>query len=186
MQSMLRATCNVANTIMMISALAAYLATLCFLAAMAWAGWMDLSTMKIRNEIIVFLLAAYAALAPLAGISVAEIGWNAAAAMSVFSAMFLFFCLGWIGGGDAKLASVVTLWIGADHALDYLVYTALFGGALTLIIIQFRSIGLPARYKGTSWIARLHATKSGVPYGAAIAAGALSIFPHTAWVTALS
>ncbi|WP_308494330.1 A24 family peptidase [Microvirga aerophila] len=171
---------------MMISALAAYAASLCFTAATAWAGWMDLSTMKIRNELVVFLLAAYAALAPLAGVSVAEIGWNAAAALSVFSAMFLFFCLGWIGGGDAKLASVIALWIGADHALDFLVYTALFGGALTLIILQFRSIGLPPQYLRSSWIARLHSTNSGVPYGVAIAAGALFIFPNTAWMTALS
>lgn len=170
---------------MMISALAASIAILCFIAALTWAGWMDLYTMTIRNEVILFLVAVYAALAPLAGLGLAEISWNAVAALTVFAVMFLFFCFGWIGGGDAKLASVVALWIGTNHVLDFLVYTALFGGALTLIIVQFRTVVLPRQYRGRSWIARLHATSSGVPYGVAIAAGALFVFPRTAWVTAL-
>jgi prepilin peptidase CpaA len=171
---------------MTISAVAALTASLCFAATTVWAGLMDLATMKIRNELVLFLLAIYAALAPLAGFGAVEIGLSAAAALSVLIGMFVFFGLGWIGGGDAKLAAVVVLWLGADQALTYVVYMALFGGVLTLALLQFRSIPLPASCRRIPWIAQLHAHGTGVPYGVAIASAALFIFPNTPWMAVLS
>jgi prepilin peptidase CpaA len=171
---------------MTISAVAALTASLCFAAATVWAGLMDLATMKIRNELVLFLLGIYAALAPLAGFGAVQIGLSAAVALSVLAGMFIFFALGWIGGGDAKLSAVVALWIGAEHALPYVVYTALFGGVLTLALLQFRSISLPSSVRRISWVAQLHARDSGVPYGIAIASAALFVFPNTSWMTVLS
>ena len=52
-------------------------------------------------------------------------------------------CLGWIGGGDAKVAAAAALWFGFAHLLNYLVYASLFGGALTLLLLQFRQWPLP-------------------------------------------
>ncbi|MFC4172910.1 prepilin peptidase [Microvirga sp. GCM10011540] len=167
---------------MTISATAAYLASLGFFSATIWAGAMDLVTMKIRNEIVLFLLGTYAALAPLAGLDPIAIGWSAAAASAVLLCMFIFFGLGWIGGGDAKLASVVALWLGPEHVPTYLLYTALFGGALTLIILQFRLFALPGFCLDVFWIRRLHAKESGIPYGLAIASAAVFVFPDTSWM----
>jgi prepilin peptidase CpaA len=170
---------------MTITAAAAFAASLCFAGATMWAGIMDLATMKIRNELVLFLLAIYAALAPLAGFGAVEIGWNAAFAAGVLVCMFMFFSFGWIGGGDAKLAAVVALWIGAEHTVTYMLYTAIFGGVLTLALLQFRSITLPVTYHRVPWIAQLHSTNSGVPYGVAIASAALFIFPSTPWMKIL-
>ena len=75
--------------------------------------------MKIRNELVLFLLATYAVLAPLSGIGWIDIGSSVAIAAGVLIGMFVMFGLGWIGGGDAKLAAVIALWLGADHALAY-------------------------------------------------------------------
>lgn len=171
---------------MTISAIAALTASLCFTAATVWAGLMDLATMKIRNELVLFLLGIYAALAPLAGFEAIQIGLSAAAALSVLAGMFVFFALGWIGGGDAKLSAVIALWVGAEHALPYVVYTALFGGVLTLVLLQFRSISLPASAQKVPWIAKLHSRDAGVPYGIAIASAALFVFPSTSWMTVFS
>ncbi|MGO4387004.1 prepilin peptidase [Microvirga sp. 2YAF29] len=171
---------------MTISAIAALTASLCFAAAIVWAGLMDLATLKIRNELVLFLVGIYAALAPLAGLGAVQIGMSAAVALSVLVGMFIFFALGWIGGGDAKLSAVVALWLGAEHALPYIVYTALFGGLLTLALLQFRAISLPDSVRRVPWIAQLHSRNSGVPYGAAIASAALFTFPHTPWVKVLS
>jgi prepilin peptidase CpaA len=171
---------------MTISALAACTASLGFIAAITWAGLMDLVTMKIRNELIIFLLATYAALAPLAGFGVTDIAWGAAVAAGVLAASFACFAMGWIGGGDAKLAAVIALWLGADLVLPYVLYTALFGGLLTLAILQFRTIVLPARCITVDWINRLHAPTSGVPYGAAIATAALVVFLQSPWVEAFT
>jgi prepilin peptidase CpaA len=168
-----------------ISAFAALAACLSFAAAMIWAGALDLITMKIRNELILFLLAAYGALAPLAGWGAGDFGRSAVIALGVLACTFIFFAFGWIGGGDAKLAPVVALWLGAEQAPAYLVCTALFGGALTLAILQFRIMMLPAFCLNVPWITRLHARETGVPYGVAIASAALVVFPHTAWVARL-
>jgi prepilin peptidase CpaA len=171
---------------MTISAIAALTASICFAAGTIWAGLMDLATMKIRNELVLFLIAIYAALAPLAGFGALQIGWSAAAAIAVLAGMFVFFGFGWIGGGDAKLISVMVLWLGAEQALPYVLYMALFGGALSLLLLQFRSLPLPAFCTSVPWIVRLHSRDSGVPYGIAIVAAALFIFPSTPWMTVLS
>ena len=153
---------------------------------MVWAGAADLVTMKIRNELVLFLLASYAVLAPLSGIGWVDIGWSVAVAAGVLLGMFVLFGLGWIGGGDAKLAAVIALWLGADHALAYVLYTALFGGILTIALLQFRLMVLPAQCLTVPWIMRLHAPETGVPYGVAIAAAALFVFPATHWMKALT
>jgi prepilin peptidase CpaA len=171
---------------MTIAAAAAFAATLCFAGTTVWAGMMDLMTMKIRNDLVLFLLAIYAALAPLAGFGAVQMGASAAAAFAVLACMFVFFSLGWIGGGDAKLAAVVALWLGAEHVLAYVLSTAICGGLLTLLLLQFRSMALPASCLRVPWIAQLHQSGAGVPYGIAIASGALFIFPSTPWMTNLS
>ena len=58
---------------------------------------------------------------------------------------FACFTMGWIGGGDAKVAAAAALWFGFGHLLNYLVYASLFGGALTLLLLQFRQWPLPYR-----------------------------------------
>ena len=166
---------------MTISAIAAQAASAGFIAAVAWAGAMDLVTMKIRNSLVLILLGLYALLAPLAGWSLVEIGLSLAVAGAVLVCTFTLFALGWIGGGDAKLAPVVALWLGADYASAYLIYSALFGGVLTLALLQFRVMPLPAFCLNIKWVTRLHDRKTGVPYGVAIASAALFVFPSTPW-----
>jgi len=161
----------------------ALVGSMCLAAAVIWAGVMDLITMKIRNEIVVFLFAAYAALAPLAGFSYASIGLSFLVALGVMACMFVFFCLGWIGGGDAKLLSVIALWLGSDHTLPYIFATSILGAFLTLGILLFRSMPLPSAFLEIPWVARLHSIRSGIPYGVAIAAGALLVLPYTPWMT---
>ena len=75
------------------------------------------------------------------------------------------------------------LWLGFAHLADYLLYASLFGGALTVLIIQFRAVPLPKAFVGREWAERLHRRDGGVPYGIALAAAALLIYPHTEWMT---
>jgi prepilin peptidase CpaA len=170
---------------MTVSLLAALAASFCFAAAMIWAGAMDLLTMKISNGVVLTLLLAYAVLAPVAGLGLTVIGWSAAVALAVLAGAFLLFAMGWIGGGDAKLAAVTALWLGVDHTSDYVFYTALSGGVLTIILLGLRRLDLPPRWRDAAWIARLHHPQTGVPYGAAMAPAALAVLPHTAWMAVL-
>ena len=169
---------------MTISQLAAWGGLIFFPAMMVFAALMDVMTMTIRNRLVLAIFAGYAILAPLAGIPPYEMALSLAVAAALCLAGFAMFSLGWIGAGDAKLAAATVLWLGSGQLLDYLVFTAFFGGCLTLAVLAFRQVALPAGWHSPLWVERLHAPRSGVPYGAAMAPAALMVFPHGAWMTA--
>ena len=64
----------------------------------------------------------------------------------------------------------------------YLLYASIFGGVLTLAMIRFRLMPLPQALAEQEWVKRLHRLDGGVPYGIALAAAALLIYPDTAWM----
>jgi prepilin peptidase CpaA len=165
------------------SVLAAAAATLLFAFTMVYAAFTDLRSRTIRNGIILFLFLVYVGLAPLSGLAAYEIGLSAAVSFAVLFIGALFFALGWIGGGDVKLAAVTALWFGIDHTSAYFVYTAILGAGFAACIALFRTLPLPDRALKTSWIARLHARGSGVPYGVPMALAALVVLPATRWMT---
>jgi prepilin peptidase CpaA len=156
-----------------------------FPAMMAFAASSDLFTMTIANRVSIVLIAGFAVLAVLTGTSGPELLSHAGAAAAVLVVVFVFFACGWIGGGDAKLAAVTALWFGFAHLTDYLLYASLFGGALTLLIVQYRAWPMPRVFIGREWAERLHQRDAGVPYGIALAAAALLVYPHTEWMTSL-
>jgi prepilin peptidase CpaA len=156
-----------------------------FPAMMAFAASSDLLTMTISNRVSLILAGGFFILALAGGMGMADIGMHLGVACIVLAAAFGFFTQGWIGGGDAKLAAATALWLGFDHLLVYLVYASLFGGALTLALIQFRMAPLPQALARQEWLARLHQKDGGVPYGIALAAAALAVYPETQWMTAI-
>ena len=157
-----------------------------FPATMAFAASSDLLTMTIANRVSLLLAAGFLLLAVMTGMPAAEILWHVGAGSVVLVIAFIFFACGWIGGGDAKLAAATALWLGFAHLFDYLIYSSLLGGVLTVALIQFRMLPLPAVLTGREWIERLHRRGGGVPYGIALAIAALLIYPHTEWMTSLS
>jgi prepilin peptidase CpaA len=164
--------------------LADALRLLLFPALMAFAASSDLLTMTISNRLSLALAGGFFLLAIVTGMSLSAFGMHLAAAALVLTVSFGFFSMGWIGGGDAKLAAATALWFGFDFLLDYLIYASLFGGALTLLLIQFRRLPLPGPLARQTWILRLHETGGGVPYGIALAAAALVVYPKTGWMPA--
>ena len=155
---------------------------LLFPALMAFAASSDLLTMTISNRLSMALAGGFFLLTLITGMSLYAFGMHLAAAAVVLVIAFVFFSQGWIGGGDAKLVAATALWFGFDYLLDYLICASLFGGALTLAIIQFRKLPLPAVLARETWILRLHETGAGIPYGIALAAAALAVYPKTGWM----
>ncbi|MBV9956666.1 MAG: prepilin peptidase [Pseudolabrys sp.] len=156
---------------------------LLFPALMAFAAASDLLTMTISNRLSLALAGGFVLLAIVTGMDWSAIGLHVGAAFVVLTIAFICFAQGWIGGGDAKLAAATALWFGFDYLLDYLLYASIFGGALTLLLIQFRLLPLPAALARQPWIMRLHEKGGGVPYGIALAAAALAVYPHTGWLS---
>jgi prepilin peptidase CpaA len=157
-----------------------------FPALMAFAASSDLFTMTISNRVSLALVAGFCALALLTGMNLSEFGWHFAAGATVLVVTFSFFAFGWIGGGDAKLAAATALWLGFEHLLDYLLCASIFGGVLTLLLLQMRSWPLPSLLARQPWLLHLHDKDTGIPYGIALAAAALVIYPHTTWMTLFS
>jgi prepilin peptidase CpaA len=150
--------------------------------AMAFAAASDLLTMTIANWLSLALAGLFLILVPVVGLDAGTVGLHFAAAGIVLAAAFTCFAFGWIGGGDAKFATAVVLWLGWDQLLNFLLTASIFGGGLTLLILTFRSTMLPAFALRQPWIERLHDRSSGVPYGLALAAAALTIYPDTVWM----
>jgi prepilin peptidase CpaA len=158
---------------------------LLFPALMAFAAVSDLFTMTISNRISLLLIAGFVLLAVFGGMSLHAVGMHLAAGVAVLLFAFACFAAGWIGGGDAKLAAATALWFGFEHLAFYLVYATFAGGVLTLVLLQFRKLPLPATLLSHEWAQRLHDRKTGVPYGVALAIGALVIYPDTEWMKAI-
>jgi prepilin peptidase CpaA len=156
-----------------------------FPALMAFAAASDLFTMTISNRVSMALAAGFLLLALPSGMGFYDILLHVGAGATVLTVAFACFAMGWIGGGDAKVAASAALWFGFGHLLTYLVYASLFGGALTLLLLQFRQWPLPYALAGQTWLLRLHAKESGIPYGIALAIGALTIYPETDWIKAV-
>ena len=159
---------------------------LLFPAMMAFAASSDLLTMKIPNRVSLAMVGGFLLLAATTGMPLEQIAKHFGAGLLVLALAFCFFARGWIGGGDAKLAAVTALWFGFDHLLVYLVYGSLFGGALTLALLQFRAFPIPRFLIGREWAERLHEPNGGVPYGIALAAAALIVYPETMWMQTLA
>jgi prepilin peptidase CpaA len=158
---------------------------LLFPALMAFAAASDLLTMTISNRVSLALAAGFLILALASGMDLADILNHIGAGAIVLVVAFGCFAMGWVGGGDAKIAATAALWFGFAELLDFLLYASLFGGALTLLLLQFRQWPLPYSLAGQAWLLRLHAKESGIPYGIALAIGALMIYPETEWVKAV-
>ena len=158
---------------------------LLFPALMAFAAASDLFTMTISNRVSLALVAGFLVLALLTGMAPYEILSHVGAGAAVLAVAFACFAMGWVGGGDAKVAAGAALWFGFGHLFDYLLYASLFGGALTLMLLQFRQWPLPQALGSQTWLLRLHDKETGIPYGIALAIGALMIYPETDWIKAV-
>jgi len=156
-----------------------------FPGAMAVAAVTDLLTLKVPNRLVLAFAALFFFVAPLAGLGWYVIGLHVALAVAAFAFAFVLFSFEWMGGGDAKLFAATCLWLGPEAILAYTIYAALIGGALALLLLFWRGLPLPVMLASRGWLARLHSPKEGVPYGIALAASGLLVFPGTAFVGAL-
>jgi prepilin peptidase CpaA len=80
------------------------------------------------------------------------------------------FAAGKLGGGDVKLLAAVGLWFAFAGALWLILAVALAGGLLALVVLILRAFGWSEEIRRRVVLLR---PGGGIPYGVAIAAGAL-------------
>jgi prepilin peptidase CpaA len=135
----------------------------------------DIASFTIPNFLQLGLLAAFALLMIVHPLGMGDFGMHLLAGFIGLVAGFTLFALGYIGGGDAKLFACIALWFGIDDLLPFTLIASVFGGVLTLGLLAMRNWPLPALLASQNWLLRLHDDREGIPYGAALAAGAFSI-----------
>jgi prepilin peptidase CpaA len=146
----------------------------------------DVTSYTIPNWISLALLAAFAPMALISGTGLAAIGLCLVVGVGLLLLGMGMFAAGWIGGGDAKLLAVCGLWLGWPAALPFMLVTALAGGVLTVVILNLRSGWFaPIVAGGPAWVRKLGAEGGAIPYGVAIAIGALATFPQGALALAI-
>lgn len=159
--------------------------TLIFPALAILAAVNDAATMKIPNWISIVLALAYVPVAWLAGISGFDIMISIGIGLGALIIGIALFAFRVLGGGDAKLLAASVMWVGVSGLLPYLLYTALAGGALSLMLLIIRKWApLMPVVIGPRWIQRLLEPKGDIPYGIAIAVAAICVYPQTALVLA--
>jgi prepilin peptidase CpaA len=158
---------------------------LTFPMAMAFAAANDLFTMKIPNKISILLVAAFAVAALYIRMPVETLGMHVGIGAATLAVGFVMFSLALLGGGDAKLMAAGALWMGPDHALMYIAYVTIFGGLLSAAFLAYRKFVPVSAEALPTWAVKLHVQGTGIPYGMAIAASGLVMYPSTIWYHAL-
>ncbi len=148
-----------------------------YVAFVLYAAWSDARELRIPNWVSLVLLAAFVPIVVVAGLGLEAIAWHGAAGFLLLAMGFVLFALGYFGGGDAKLMAVCALWVGWHGLFVFVMAVLLAGGVLSVLVILLRAgLGmwptwLVSRAQG------LFTPNKAVPYGLAIAVGALVALP---------
>jgi prepilin peptidase CpaA len=154
----------------------------------------DVRSARIPNRLtytaIVVALALRTSFLGLAGLKSGAFG------MLVAGGLFLFlFSLGAMGGGDMKLMAAVGAWVGSEEVMMLILAAALAGGVLAIGRIIFRNV-LGETLKNTIRLIFFRFTSGlqphpelnvqapesqRVPFGVAIAVGAISCAGNAIW-----
>jgi prepilin peptidase CpaA len=154
----------------------------------------DLRSARIPNRLT------YSAMIAGLGLRAAVLGLaglkSGAASILVAGSLFLLlFVVGAMGGGDMKLMTAVAAWVGSSHVMTLLLAAALAGGVLALGRTIFRNM-LGETFQNTIRLVffrlmsgmqphpELNVQSPGsqrIPFGVAIALGALSCAGNAIW-----
>ena len=163
----------------------ALLPTLMIVAALS-----DLMSFRIPNWLTVVTALLFFPMALLTGMPLVEFGWHVAAGLILFALGFALFSFGLFGGGDAKLMAAAGLWFGTGETMPFLVATVLAGGALAIAValwsLFMAVIDIHGPSQETSLGKAARALKPKLPYGLALAVGAIIAYPQTWWVMGVS
>jgi len=155
-----------------------------FIVLCLYAAVKDVETLTISNglnAIIAFLF--------IPAVIITAPGWDVAGAhllagLAAFAISVLLFSLGVFGGGDAKMIPGVMLWLGPAAAIPFMTAMAVLGGLLALTVILVRRF-VPARI-APAFARETLLPGNGVPYGVAIAGGAIYAMPFSPLLSSLN
>lgn len=137
----------------------------------------DVISYRIPNLLVLALIGAFVLWGAL---YYKETAWlsHFGAALLCLAAGFVLYQLGQMGAGDVKLLTGVALWTGLGGIIPLLLFMSLSGLLALPLILLARALVAKAqasnRWKPQWPVPRVLTKKQGVPYGVAIALGAIA------------
>ena len=174
----------------MISILALFALGICIMAAIC-----DFTALKLPNILMIALLALYGQMALMNYVNGQnEFYSQITVAAGLFLLTALLFFTGVFGGGDAKMISVVGLWLGLQGLPSFLLVMSLAGFFLALTALALKQkikdekffMRIPETLRPENgWLHSLHKGENAIPYGIAITAGVFAGFVSNGYFNGL-
>jgi len=151
----------------------------------------DVMSLRIPNWLTLLTALLFFPMALATQMPLPEFGSHLLAGVILFAAGYIFFQLGWFGGGDAKLMAAAGLWFGTAKVVPFLALTALTGGILAMFLGLWSTLMMSWELEGEGFVlarlgGKLRQLKPNIPYGFALALGGILAFKDTWWVNGLS
>ena len=146
------------------------------------AGISDFFTLKIPNWLNAVIAVSVVPFVILSGMPLELFAWHVLAGLVMFAVGFFLFLANLIGGGDAKMLAACALWVGWDSLMQFGLGTAIAGGALVIAMKIWVFFADHKDTRGMDWAKNFLSTRPQLPYGIAIAAGGVIVFPATWWI----
>jgi prepilin peptidase CpaA len=139
-------------------------------AALLWLAAFDVRTRRLPTHVVLaigllFFIDAVVIRMPIV-VMLAHVGL----ALAVFLICAVLFFAKMLGGGDAKLAAVIFLWVGLPLALPTLTLISVVGTLVAVLSYATRKMSSEQKHSWKRLLA-LFSCSRGVPYGVALAIG---------------
>ncbi len=140
-----------------------------FVATLVYAANTDFRRLEISNMTSLFIALLFIPAAIMAEISFTNIVLHYAWAFGILAIGAAVFALGLMGGGDVKLLAAIAVWFEVSELSNLVMYIALLGGALSVIMLCAKKMPALARLLGSPvWLENNQDLQQPIPYGIAI------------------
>jgi prepilin peptidase CpaA len=140
------------------------------LCALLWLALNDVRERRLPTRVVLAVGALFFVDAVVLRLPPGQVLTHLALALGVFLVCAALFAARMIGGGDAKLASVIFLWVGVSLAIPALTLICVIGLVVSLISLATRNMNADQRSRPLRVLAMFSGAR-GVPYGVALASG---------------
>ena len=151
---------------------------------MILSGAVDVMTRRIPNSLVVGTAALFLPAALVTGMPIWIMSLHVATAAVLLVLGFGLFSFGVVGGGDAKMMAAAGLWLGFPCSILFITFSALSGGLLAAAMGLWFLVTMEGGMHSAWFDKAVAPLKPSVPYGFALAAGAILATPFSWWMRA--
>ncbi|MFP3563330.1 prepilin peptidase [Paraburkholderia sp. SIMBA_030] len=144
------------------------------LCALLWLAVIDVRVRRLPTRTVLMTGALFFLDALILRTSIGDIAAHLVVALCALVACIAMFAAKIIGGGDAKLASIIFLWAGPGLSWPALTLISVIGTFVSLVSLATRHMNQDQRSRPMRALAMFSAAR-GVPYGVALALGGGSV-----------